>query len=126
MGSLAQAVVVGLACYFTVSVVRALPPFRGWVQRQLKPWACDLCMSFWSAVAWNTGLTIYWRAELSPSMWAAAGGACLALLKLLSNEIPEPPPGLVLGDDGAGRPNGKAEGDQGEFLRANGSPPGSL
>jgi hypothetical protein len=38
--------VVGSVC-----VVRALPLVAEWTNKGIKPWACDLCMSFWTSVA---------------------------------------------------------------------------
>lgn len=30
--------------------VRQAPVIRGWNERGVKPWACDLCMSFWTTL----------------------------------------------------------------------------
>jgi hypothetical protein len=43
-------VVVALFAAGLTHILRALPPFRVWVFRGVKPWACDLCMSWWGAV----------------------------------------------------------------------------
>jgi hypothetical protein len=32
-----------------IQVIRALPVVRRWVVSGVKPWACDLCMSWWIA-----------------------------------------------------------------------------
>lgn len=32
-------------------VLRAVPPFKALVFSGVKPWACDLCMSWWNACA---------------------------------------------------------------------------
>lgn len=94
MSSLADALLVGLACLFTVEMIRALPPFRGWAERQIKPWACDLCMSFWSSVSWTVGLV--WCGWMLPDapLSFAAGGVCFALLQMIHREIPPPLPTL--------------------------------
>lgn len=42
-------VLVALFAAGTTLVVRALPVIRGEVFRGVKPWACDLCMSWWCA-----------------------------------------------------------------------------
>ena len=47
-------VLVALSAASIVPVVRALPGVQGWVQRGIKPWACDLCMSFWSTIFTTT------------------------------------------------------------------------
>lgn len=39
--------VAGLGAVGLTLVIRAIPPFSGWNERGVKPWACDLCMSFW-------------------------------------------------------------------------------
>lgn len=41
-------------------VLRALPPFSGWNEKGVKPWSCDLCMSFWTTlivlgIGWAAG-----------------------------------------------------------------------
>lgn len=34
-----------------IAVVREAPLVRGWNERGVKPWGCDLCMSFWMTLA---------------------------------------------------------------------------
>ena len=41
------ALALGLSVAGAIQVIRALPYVRGWVLRGVKPWSCDLCMSFW-------------------------------------------------------------------------------
>lgn len=61
---------VALSAAALPPVVRALP----WVQRQLeagiKPWACDLCMSFWSTLAAGA---VWWSIGHAPALaiWPA-------------------------------------------------------
>jgi len=88
---LTPALVVGLACYFTVGVIRALPPFRGWVARGTKPWACDLCMSWWTSIAWCLALWAAGYEVIGPATWAASGGVSLGLLACLNREPPPLP-----------------------------------
>lgn len=47
---LLAAIVAGLGAVGITTVLRALPPFAGWNERGVKPWSCDLCMSFWCAL----------------------------------------------------------------------------
>lgn len=87
-------VLVALSAASIVPVVRALPGIQGWVQRGIKPWACDLCMSFWSTifttVVWMriAGLPVYvgWPAFVLAFAMVRANGAPLssptALLEL--------------------------------------------
>lgn len=54
-------VFVALASVGLTVALRAVPPFSSWNERGVKPWACDLCMSFWgtlifSALSWYAGL----------------------------------------------------------------------
>jgi len=103
MTELGQAILIGLACYFSVSVMRALPPFKGLVSRGIRPWACDLCCSFWAAVVWSSALFVCGRVGLEPALWFGAGGTCLAVLGLLNNDMPEPPPDAFEFDEGGAR-----------------------
>lgn len=44
---------------FTV-FLRVVPPVKGWNERGWKPWACDLCMSFWcTAVCLGVGAAMH-------------------------------------------------------------------
>lgn len=52
--------------------VRALPFVNRWVQHGTKPWACDVCMSFWTTAA----VTGAWSAiHMDYSLLYAAGPA---------------------------------------------------
>jgi hypothetical protein len=51
-------VLVALFAAGLTHIFRALPPFRGWVFRGVKPWACDLCMSWWGAVLATSALRL--------------------------------------------------------------------
>jgi hypothetical protein len=77
--------VVGL-----VSVLRALPPFFGWANRGIKPWACDLCMSFWPATALAvTELVLHGRWHVLLAIPAVTGLGIATLSRL----TPTPPGG---------------------------------
>ena len=65
--------VVGLAAAGLASVVRALPYFRDLVFRGVKPWACDLCMSWWGSLAGGAALDLP-----AAHGWPAAGVLVLA------------------------------------------------
>ena len=41
------ALALGLTVAGVIQVIRALPGVRRWVLNGVKPWACDLCMSWW-------------------------------------------------------------------------------
>ncbi len=44
---LAGAALVGLGGVGLATIVRALVPVR-WLEQGIKPWSCDLCLSFWA------------------------------------------------------------------------------
>ena len=77
MSLLATAVLVGLAASGVTFIVRALVP-QMWLLH--KPLACDLCMSWWSALA-VTGWSI-WCGDvgLSQSVVAVLGGVGVSVL----------------------------------------------
>jgi hypothetical protein len=79
-------VVVGLTC-----IVRALPLIAGWTAKGIKPWACDLCMSFWSAVAFVfVGQALHGWSVYEWVLVPALTGAGIATLSRLT---PAPPGG---------------------------------
>jgi len=41
------AIIAGMSAVGVTLVLRELPPFSRWNEQDVKPWACDLCMSFW-------------------------------------------------------------------------------
>jgi hypothetical protein len=47
---LAYAILLGAAAATAVTLFRALPPGKGLAKTGRKPWACDICMSFWSTL----------------------------------------------------------------------------
>ena len=61
------AFVVGMSGAAVPPIVRALPFVVPWLERGVKPWACDLCMSFWSTI-------------LAGGLWAALGVPIVAAL----------------------------------------------
>lgn len=100
---LSDAVLRGLAVYALVAIIRALPWVEGKFYRGWKPWACDICMTFWTTVGIvafqlafaidSVGLAPGLRAMIPEVILPALGGQGLAILMLrFRNEIP---PGAV-------------------------------
>lgn len=75
---LLQALYVGLwAAGFTV-VLRALPWIQRLVREGMKPWACDVCMSFWSTFGVTGSLVLTKNWDFA----AALPGFAITLLVL--------------------------------------------
>jgi len=47
---LLAAIVLGSAAAGFALAVRALLGIRSWVDAGIKPWACDICLGFWSTL----------------------------------------------------------------------------
>lgn len=86
---IAAALLIGMSAAAVPPVLRALPFISDWTARGIKPWACDLCMSFWSTVlstliwSWTTGL-----------LWFSGFGAFIvtfAIVRHNSEAIGQPP-----------------------------------
>lgn len=43
-------IVAGLGAVGITLVLREVPPVSRWNEQGVKPWACDLCMSFWCSL----------------------------------------------------------------------------
>ena len=85
-----SAVLVGMSAAAIPPIVRALPPIQEWTQRGIKPWACDLCMSFWSTVV----MTAVWCAlGVLPIAGLPAFVVTFAIVRFNSEPI-GPPPGF--------------------------------
>lgn len=90
---LEQAVILGLAAFLAVVIMRSLPLIRTWVRAGIRPFACDKCMSAWFALGFH-----YPRSPtLAPpwSWWlvtAAAAGICLLVLTWYGPGAPSQPP----------------------------------
>lgn len=90
--------ILGLAAFFTVSVIRRLPGVDRWTLSGVKPWACNLCMSVWTSLAWMlvTRAPGVFRGDYIASglTWAATGGICLIMLEWSESLAPtgEAPP----------------------------------
>jgi len=89
---LQNALLFGLCSYFVVQVVRRLPVIEDLALSGRRPFACDVCMSFWSAAM----LAIVWYAlyhAFSWVTWLGAAGMCFALLTLgQGTPVTLPPP----------------------------------
>jgi hypothetical protein len=87
-----RVILVGLSAAGLVVFLRALPLVQRLVREQKKPWACDVCMSFWSTFL-LTSATFHFDGGLA--LAAAAPGFAVALLVL--RKLTEPlrlPPNL--------------------------------
>jgi hypothetical protein len=76
------AIVVGSTAAGFALALRALPVIRNWVESGIKPWACDICLGFWSTLV---VALVYWIA--TGAVLASVGPAypiCLGVIKLLS------------------------------------------
>lgn len=49
-------ILVALTAAGLVPVVRQVPAVQDWMFKGIKPWVCDLCMSFWGTVV----ATAFW------------------------------------------------------------------
>lgn len=76
------AIVFGATAAGFALALRALPVIRSWVDAGTKPWACDICLGFWSTCL---VALVYWFA--TGAVLAAVGPAypvCLAVLRWLT------------------------------------------
>lgn len=83
---------VGVTVPGFVAAIRALPPIERWVLAGYKPWACDVCMCFWST---GTATLALVGATLEPRYFLVAGPAyTLALIVSRAVTAPTsfPPP----------------------------------
>ncbi len=85
---LVGAILVGLTSAGMVNVIRLLPGIRGLVLKGKKPWACDVCMAFWSTATVN--LFAYF--VLGEETVALSGGAAMMVSLWALRRGPAPPP----------------------------------
>lgn len=83
------AALVALAVPGFVRAMRALPFIDAWVMRGIKPWACDICMCFWSTGLWVSSIALALR---DPSVLLACGPAYTVALVVLEY-MQRPPEG---------------------------------
>jgi len=89
---LAWAVGLGSTAAGIVLAVRALPAVRRAMVQLKKPWACDLCMSFWTVGALSLGLAVW---KVDAQLLLSAGPAyplALQLLRMLQEPANPPSP----------------------------------
>lgn len=85
LGWLAAVVAFGLSAAGLVQLVRVVPPGPKMVQRGTKPWACDLCMSWWSAV-----LLVAVACAMDPAWALVLPGSFFVSLFLTARLYPAP------------------------------------
>lgn len=76
------AIVVGATAAGFALALRALPFVGRWVEAGIKPWACDVCLGFWSTCL---VALVYWVA--TGAVLASVGPAypvCLGVLRWLT------------------------------------------
>ena len=74
-----------------VLAVRALPPVERLVFAGVKPWACDVCSTFWATIFWGAvawGVFGHWALVAVPPAYTIA----FWLLGALSKPTTLPPP----------------------------------
>jgi hypothetical protein len=80
------------------TAVRALPVVYSWMLERKKPWACDICMSFWTVALITLGLALWQRDE---TLLVTAGPAYpWALWVLRKTSEPHGPPPMPPLEDG--------------------------
>lgn len=87
---LVASVVLGMSAAAIPPIVRTLPFVQAWVLRGVKPWACDLCMSFWSTAL----TTAFWAALDVPALAGLPAFVVTFAIVRFNSEPIGPPPGL--------------------------------
>lgn len=85
------AVACAFTAFFLVELVRRVRPFQTWTLQGKRPWACNLCMSFWSGSVVVLALCLTGR----PYDWRLHGfvdGLALFLLEWSGTFAPPAPP----------------------------------
>lgn len=80
------------AAFFLVSLLRSFTWVKVKMIDGVKPFACDLCMSFWATAMVAGPFVRTWAAGAEA---LGAAGLCLLVLKVLAR-FPEPPPDGLL------------------------------
>ena len=94
---------VAAAAFFLVSLVRTFRVVKVLMIRGVKPFACDLCMSFWASVAVVAPQRHDSVADVVTGL--AGAGLCLLVLTVLGR-IPELFPSSLLDDAAPTNPRG--------------------
>ncbi len=86
------AVVLGFVSFYIVRLVRIFPVISRLTSRGVKPFSCNICMSFWTTAASYLFAVFVMNENVRMLSAAAACGVCLALLdyfKTKAIELPE-------------------------------------
>ena len=89
------ATMVGLSCFATVKLVRTLPYIKTLMSLGKKPFACNLCMSFWTAAASGVGLWLNGQIDVVGTIAIfslSVMGICLLSLEITEMLPPGSPP----------------------------------
>jgi hypothetical protein len=89
---------LSLACFAAVEVLRKLGPLATLTFDGVKPFACDACFSSWCALSASYFLastlphpTILWLRPWPLLLAPPAAGGCMFLLRLYGRMVPAPP-----------------------------------
>lgn len=80
------AFLVGLASSYFVSLMRLLPPFRSLAENGIKPFSCNVCMSFWMPLCVMSSLYVMDLADFDILATVASFGICMLLLNTSSRQ----------------------------------------
>ena len=76
---------------FTVAL-RAVPPFSTWNENGVKPWACDLCMSFWCTLWFCSAQTVNVSYAEAAFAWMPAFALAYGIVqRIVPTPMGEPP-----------------------------------
>ncbi len=74
-----------------VPLVRQISYVKGWMLAGIKPWVCDLCMSFWSTLI----SSVFWSLYFHTTIISAVPSFAITFLIVRKNSEPMgPPPSL--------------------------------
>lgn len=89
------AILAGVTSVGAVVAVRQAPLVRGWNERGVKPWACDLCMSFWMTLL-IVGIGIF-SANHPPLEWLGAWMPAFTISYTWLTRVTPAPPDAAVG-----------------------------
>jgi len=93
---LAWAVFVGTTAAGVTTATRALPPVQRWMFARVRPWACDVCMGFWTVGLVSLGMAVWQHdAALLLACGPAYPWALVVLYKTGEPKSPPPMPPLL-------------------------------
>lgn len=82
---LVWALIVGMSAAAIPPCVRTRDYVQDWMLRGIKPWACDLCMSFWSTVF----ATLFWWWFMHAPLLAGAPAFVVTFMLVRYNSEPK-------------------------------------